>query len=182
MHLFQKYLLTAGPTTGKSTLREKYVKTFPILDTDDLTRDIAPKWFSSGLQASPKDVADSAMAMRDRCMGLLVKQYSEHRKLLISNLWGVQFQAALFDLEEGFRSQPRDNFFSVLVFRKDPLEITRISVTRGGSKIPLKTATSWVKSAKKYGPKVFRKIIWLENDEYLNDVVIPSNLGWTYLR
>jgi len=162
-----KRVLVAGPTTGKSKVKEELSAYFDVIDTDDVTRELWPEWFENRLFETPDpDQRARLTDMRDEMVGEAVGRLlaQDPSVFILSNIWGPKFWASI--ARTGPDVEP-DAYY----FRSDPDEISRLMTKRGGSVVPLETLERWVASAREHAPKVFKRVIEVPNGRFLSDYV-----------
>lgn len=163
-------LIHAGPTAGKTRLSKLLEeKSISVIDTDDIIEEKYPQWFKSSLWKLRHDkfydLTHSLLAlavgfeMRKRLDG------STRKTVGLTNLWGASFLDGYVQRGEGREHLP------VSFMVRNPEEIVRRSSVRGGTQIDLKLAKKWVEQWETIAPTCFKSCFWLEDDQYLSEVL-----------
>lgn len=168
-------LLVAGPTSGKTTLiRDLRQKGIEVADTDEICDEIYP-WYHD-LKPYRRDTPDA------HWLGVLVRQglgrvvFDRGYKTVVTNLWGSEF----LDPALGVSANTGKGW--IYIGRANPLEITELSRTRGGSVIPTALTAKWTNSAERDSHKCFDHVLWLPKSVYLSQVVKLTPKGWTLTK
>jgi len=166
-------VLSAGPTTGKTTWVKKLTEQgVRIIDTDDVIREIAPYWFKAKAwrQKDLSPIEDAYRLLVDIAVGLYVKYELtvDADAICVTNLWGPGFRQALGkELTSGEGKLP------VMFWRENSARISELSAARGDKPVPIpeETAARWLESFKKGGASATSKVVWVKDDEFLPDLI-----------
>lgn len=158
--------VVGGPTTGKTTLAARLQKRgAALLDTDEIIARYMPWWFDrvkKGIRPIPGEQRRLEAFIAKELVGALAVQ---PELLIFTNLWGRVLRDSLpSSLLFG------ESRFPIGVFRTRAIDIVALTEQRG-SPLPLAMVEKWVVSFTKYAPTMFRRVIWLDAEDYLSDVI-----------
>lgn len=180
----KSFVLCAGPTTGKTTWAQQLVSDgYTVLDSDTYV-DLFAKpffderlWENVGTGPDDKDWLKCVHGLLGACTaqgyslafqaaGSSVSLAETRTTLILTNQWSEEFRKAMTNVLFPEKTSWK---LPVYVYRKDPVEIVELFNQRDQD-LELRTAKHWVKSAEKYAPSCFDKVIALERGQFLSDI------------
>jgi len=171
-------LVYAFPGCGKTTFMKYYAdESFSVIDTDDILKILVPNYVAIPAAKRTNRVVNQVVhwLVGQITRGLLLKY---PHVVILTNLWGTYFSRGLgFDkpLPIGFSRRDASYVKDVVT--------ERAKASVDGQTLSLRTIKSWLETVNHHGPQIFRNFIYLEDGEFLLDVlsIAPELKGFNAL-